>query len=486
MKPHAALWRIVLVVVASTAWFGMAAVGQVSKTSATTFPDFQELSESVDFALYLAKAAVESPDPADAEIYLAELRERLTLRSEEEGAGLVEQLRGFREAVRIASQDDGALIEVAQMLDSAIRFMSLCLHRVEHALAEGTPSESAQQHAAEAYALLLAARGDPQSPFALGGVRGAIAGLPDAIITIEPGDSVQQAIDRVLPGGTIILKPGTYELQESLRMRSSMTLMSESTDANDVVLAMGSREETALIVGQIGSEVANSIRIANLTVIGGRIGISVASDNGIIAGGSHDVSLMNVTIQGASLAALYVTSGVTTARNCRLENAGQFGLASLWLARITMTDCEILRNGDPRIAALAHFPTSGVLVSASSHVELVSCSIRSSGRYGVSVEENGWLSLHGCEIQESGSDGIVLWDQATLLIEECTVQSNIGWGLRAHSPDCTPSDLALLSMHYHTGALVGTANAIPGPDEPHGNLFGAVCPADDDGSLTSR
>jgi len=357
---------------------------------------------------------------------------------------------------------------------------------VEHALAEGTPSESAQQHAAEAYALLFAARGDPVSPFALGGLRGAIAALPDAIITIKPGDSLQEAVDRVLPGGTVILKPGNYMLHESLRVRSSMTFMGESTDAREVVLAMGSREETALIVGRIGSEIPISVRVANLTVIGGRIGISIASDNGIMAGGSHDVRLTNVTIQDASLAALYVTSGVTTARNCRLENAGQFGLAALWLARITMTDCHISGNGAPGISDLAHFPTSGVLVSASSHVELLDCSIRNSGRYGVSVEETGWLSLSGCEIQENGSDGIVLWDQAILLIEACTVQGNDGWGLRAHSPDCTPSDLAPLSMHYHAGSLVGTANVIPGPDEPHGNLFGAVCPADGDGSLTSR
>ncbi|MCI2285386.1 hypothetical protein L3081_20860 [Colwellia sp. MSW7] len=91
---------------------------------------------------------------------------------------------------------------------------------------------------------------DPRYPdiveWAKAGVRGGIPFRETTPIvkTIKPGtDNIQGAIDQVKNGGVIILKSGTYTLNQPVYLKSNIILRGETGDPKDVVININFRQK---------------------------------------------------------------------------------------------------------------------------------------------------------------------------------------------------------------------------------------------------
>ena len=468
---------------ALVACFALLATGPVLATEASgseapLSTRLQALVEALDFALYLSKAAIISLSPSDAQVHLARLEKHLVGDADVEIAGMIGTFAAVRRYIESLAQEYDEAASAADALSYAEQFLSLSLDHVRSALLDDGTLDTITREAAEAYALLLAARGDAESPFAMDGLLGALDALPNAEIVLGPQDSLPSALDRVLPGGTLVLEPGTYHMSESVRIRKSLTLRGATGNREDIVLVMEDAEESAVVVGAIGNQDSLDVRLADLTIIGGRTNVSVAVDRGVSAGGEHRVSLENVDLRDATMAALYAMNGTTTVADSTLERAEQFGVAALHKAFVQLSNCRIEANGTPEIMDLPYATTSGVLAGDRANVELLACVVTSSAGTGIFGRDDSRLSLIGCSIHKSELDGILLWDRADLLMERCDVTSNRGWGLRAHAADCSAGDEQTFSSHYHTGSITGSSNRIAASEGDGANQRGATCPFD--------
>jgi parallel beta-helix repeat protein len=142
--------------------------------------------------------------------------------------------------------------------------------------------------------LILTVSGFQSSFFAL---------ATDDVIIINPGESIQTAINNAFEGQTIYMKKGTYTINSSLIVNKTVTILGESI--NETVI--DGHEEITLIFGIL----AGSAEIRNLTVSG----------SGTHGFGIHIKDVANVKIQ-----------------SCRVKNCGQ-GI------RLTnSTNCEISKN----------------------------------------------------------------------------------------------------------------------------------------------
>jgi parallel beta-helix repeat protein len=124
-------------------------------------------------------------------------------------------------------------------------------------------------------------------------------------IIVEPGDSIQEAINNALEGQTIYIKKGEYILEGSrgIDVNKTVTLLGESV--NETII--DGHGEITLIFGIL----ANRAEIQNLTI----------RDSETYGFGIHIKDVTNVKIQ-----------------NCHIENCGQ-GI------RLTnSTNCELSRN----------------------------------------------------------------------------------------------------------------------------------------------
>lgn len=125
----------------------------------------------------------------------------------------------------------------------------------------------------------------------------------DNIIIVDPGESIQEAINNASDGQTIYIKKGIYTIDSSIIVNKTVTLLGE--DANKTTID-GHGEITLIF-----SILANGAEIQNLTI----------RDSETHGFGIHIKDVANIKIQ-----------------NCQIKNCGQ-GL------RLTnSTNCELGRN----------------------------------------------------------------------------------------------------------------------------------------------
>jgi parallel beta-helix repeat protein len=146
------------------------------------------------------------------------------------------------------------------------------------------------------------------------------AGLP-TVHRVEPGESIQAAVDAAMPGDTIVLSPGTY--RESVRItKSDLTLRGSGAAASVLVPGAASAGTCATsghgvcVTGAAGSPVAGAT-VRSLTLKG-------FAKNGLWASRTDRLTVRNVTA----------------------ENNGQWGVALERSVRSALSHNIARNNGD--------------------------------------------------------------------------------------------------------------------------------------------
>jgi parallel beta-helix repeat protein len=244
----------------------------------------------------------------------------------------------------------------------------------------------------------------------------------DKIQLVVPGDfaSLQEAVDAIAPGGTILMQAGSYET--GLTLWKPLNLL--GVDQSQIVLkALPDRNLIISIIAE-----AQGVVIEQLMVTG-------SQDDGLLIYG--EVILQDVQI---------------------FDNVGD-GLEARGESRVNLTDSTVSNNGeggltveDFALVSLANSQVSnnegrGLLVDGSATVSLTGSTVSDNGSVGLSVrsvalvslsestisgnkddglnvEDSALVNLSGSTVSGNGDDGLVIWDSAMMAVRSSIIEGN--------------------------------------------------------------
>jgi parallel beta-helix repeat protein len=271
----------------------------------------------------------------------------------------------------------------------------------------------------------------------------------DCTVTVQPGESIQQAIDQAAEGDVICLEAGTWE--ENVKIEKSLTIR-----------GMGA-EQTVIDGVQEGYPVVWITTPEEAQTVSIKVeGVKVTGAEGECADWYKGICAHGLLIRGQTQVAI---SDSTISGN---------GKDGIWLrdsARAEISNSTISENEH-----------HGIWLGGSAQAEITNSTI--SGNSGDGIELGGTARV-GTRLSISGSTisgnwhGIWLAGSAQAEIEGNTIFNNGSYGVVLYQQPCYPDMI-------FKGHVSGKQNTIPGPPEPDGNGKGAVCPEELDFLMTEE
>ena len=226
--------------------------------------------------------------------------------------------------------------------------------------------------------------------------------------------SLQEAIDALLPGGKLILEPGTY----AAGLTIGTPLSIEAGDGQAVLMAKSDALPVLSLVG--GAE----LHLTGSMITGGA--------EGLLVSGAARAVLATCTISGN-------TEGINLSYSSSVE----------------MVHCDI-ENNERR----------GVFVGGAAQAAIINCAIRDNGGYGIAAADSAQVTISDSIVAGSGGDGgIVLWASPQAVLEGNTISDNRGFGIAFFQRPCFVG-----SPWVFRGRISGSGNVF------EANRRGDVCP----------
>lgn len=227
-------------------------------------------------------------------------------------------------------------------------------------------------------------------------------------------DTLQEAIDALLPGGKLLLEPGEYAAG----------------------LTIGKKLAIEAVRGQVTLKGKSDTLPVLSLVDGAELRLSGAA----LSGGSE-----GLLISGRAGALL---DGCTVSHN--LDGINLAHMSSLELA-----ECSIAEN-----------ERRGIFADGSARVTAFRCSISGNHETGVAAGANSHVTIADSIIAENeGKGGVLLWGSCRATLEGNRIAGNRGFGVAAYEPPCFPE-----SPWSFRGRISGRANTFEGNRRNH------VCP----------
>lgn len=222
----------------------------------------------------------------------------------------------------------------------------------------------------------------------------------DKVITVEPGDDIQSAIDAAndLGGGVVYLKAGTHILKSTLTLKSNVTILGEGK--GQTVLMQGTDMEGAGFNADDVPQITDVV-IKDLSLKGTRMG----NANGILMRGRNEsrhtrIMLQNITVTDWSHHGVHIkrTNNIIMDK-CEIQYNGSSGglhhnVYFLYNKYLLQSDCDM------------SFPVKGKgnKYTSFEHVIAQRITIRGCKGNGIQAdhEEAGYFFFHKYKISESG------------------------------------------------------------------------------------
>ena len=409
-------------------------------------PEGAEMAELLDRALYLAIAALSWPDKDDLTLYIQGVINLLDGPSSPDcdasggatmpdGDGLKDLLLALQVSGLTTTEVEpvylqpSRVVQVAQALEHMEMYLFMAAGAAKEALKQLSYYTGGLEELRAMYAYLLAARGRANDELVLGGLQALVDLYPALDVWVGSDVSIQAAIDRAPPGSTIHLDPGTY--RERIVIDKDLILVGAPRPAGDAgppaTVITGAAWDFVVAIEGDGVDV----RLENLRVTGGLVGIAVSGDN------------------TAWLDRVWVES-VNTALSV-------YGGASV--------DCDACwLNGEE----------AGMILRSNTDTRVLGSRILAGG---VALFSDSSLTMTDTSVSECDGHAVYLQGDASLHLERCSIYDNEGFGVLGYSTECVPHYLPGSDPeHDFSGTITGANNTIPGSDEEHGNLGGDICP----------
>jgi len=441
----------------------------------TVLEQTDELKSGIEVAMFLAKSALLSPNQTDLALHASELVNLLQGRTDTTTptAGMIVLGQSIEAELTNMEQDGTATLEAVTSSTLIVSF----LHRaLEHArLVLSSSGNDAVEAMQRVYANLLAAYGLDDSQFSIPGISALPSLLPNVTVTVEVGDSIQDAIDRVLPGGTVYLAAGVHTVHTYIEIRKSLTL--KPLPGAEGAVMLGSSGDTTwnsgVIIRESDVDELFTVVVSNLEIAG--------SGNGVSVDANAIVELRDLTIHNCSRSGISVTSGTVRIVGCSLSESEVFGLALNGTADVDLVRTSIQSNGTRAAQAISTL-VAGVYVVDSAKLSMSAATIQSNYGPGILVQDEAELVLTSSLVSDNRGDGLLASDVTTLHIAGTGFLRNEGAGIHFQSPAC-PIEAPLFVGSEFTGRVTGSSNRSFDASAADGNLSGGICPSGYEGLL---
>ena len=219
-------------------------------------------------------------------------------------------------------------------------------------------------------------------------------------ITITPNSSptLEDAIENLVSGSTIILESGNYNISKSITVNKELTISGSGKDSTEILIDNG-----PIIIKNAGT-----FTIENLTFV---------QDNDhcdVIRAENCEANIYDCRFEDSLTAVTFIGSSTGTINNCEFINGG---------SEVSAKD-----NSTPTIEG-SYFEESskGVIFEGNATGMVKDCEFIDAG-YGVSAKDNSTPTIEG-NIFKENSNAIAIYGDAEVLLEynECTDGSD-GYG----------------------------------------------------------
>ena len=429
--------------------------------------DLLSLEQSIELGLYLLKTALISPSPIDASVNLPELITLLVgTETYPPRAGAIARIAEILDSISALDLSASALAELLFAIETAEGFLTQGLGHATEALAALENDEDATKSLQATYASVAAALGEEGSANHLGGLREAIRLLRDRTVIVAIGESLADAIERILPGGTIYLESGTHILLDALSITKDLTIAREPGGTEQAVLDF-TRDIRTMGIGIFSAEGPITVRFENLEITG--------ANRAIATGENATLQLRNVILRKNTMG-IHVSNSTLEMVDCVITENTDYGILITRIQPSLLVRCAIINNGTKALAGEPYWFVGGIRTELAAVIELRDCDVSGNMGYGILAQGVTDLSIHGSRISDNQTEGILLLDRGSLEIYDSVVQRNGTIGILAHADTCPRYEDMFVSHHYR-GEIRGSGNVIPGPDDPDGNQMAGVCPA---------
>ncbi len=240
---------------------------------------------------------------------------------------------------------------------------------------------------------------------------GLLAQEPCAV-TVQPGESIQAAIDAAPEGVVICLAEGEWE--EHITIEKSLTLRGDGAEAT---VLRGRISDRPVVKISVPWRTQVVVAITGVSITDGR---GFYNGEGVLITGNAQTAFTNCTVSGNRLGIALWDRAQATITGCTIAK-NEYGIWLSIASQATITACTVSSNN------------SGIILQHDAQASIERCTVSGNKAYGISCSGNARASVTGCTVSESWT-GIILWDGTQATVEGCTVSdSNYGFSLYGSS-----------------------------------------------------
>jgi parallel beta-helix repeat protein len=251
----------------------------------------------------------------------------------------------------------------------------------------------------------------------------------DNAIKVQPGESIQAAIDKAAhENKQIVLTSGIHRLKNTLKIPSGITITGEGVST---ILCLDSTNVRDIMIN--GADDLHDITICNLVIDGSENVNSVVSPHnknhvdpnmyrsyrstinrgGIVMRGTDSKQLKNLTFKNV------------TVRNCTYS-----GVVISGAQQVVFNACNFDENGARAVPGQKS--QHNLLINHCSTVVVKNCRLATSPYgSGVHISESGNVTIASCEIARNGLYGIQVAESCNILVSDNLIEGNDRSGVMA-------------------------------------------------------
>ena len=293
------------------------------------------------------------------------------------------------------------------------------------------------------------------TPSTIGYVAGAGAtssiNIPANAIIVQPGESIQKAIDEAAGTGRwIVAKAGIHKLPATLKMKSGVTLAGEglktilfldpaSGEREAVINADNNMHDVTirdLVIECATKTETHSDPNSTRSYRGGynRGGIMFRT---LTEGQMKNINLVSLTVKNGTYNGVFINgaSNVNVTRCDLSENGVSVPPGQKLMHNLLITHCTQVNVKDSRLVTSPY--GSGIALDQSSNVIVSNCEIARNGYYGVLVTESSNVSVTNNLVEANDRSGVMvefLQEGAeNMVVSNNIIHYNSGYGVESYA-----------------------------------------------------
>lgn len=273
--------------------------------------------------------------------------------------------------------------------------------------------------------------------------------VPENAIIVQPGEAIQDAVDKAGNNGWILLKSGLHTIPEKLSMPSGITISGEGKGTVVFLDPSGGREAVVNAESDL-----KDITLCDLIIEGAREPDPGSDPNnrrsfrssanrggilflGTFEGEMKNITLKHVTVRNSTYNGVFISgaTGVNIISCDFSENGSNVVPGPKLQHNLLLSHCTDVVIKDCRLVTSPH--GSGLALSKCKNVEIENCEIARNAYYGLLITESQNIKVSGCLIEGNDRSGIMAEylyrGSENIILKNNLIHYNKGYGIESYA-----------------------------------------------------